>query len=70
MTYCCDMRRRFLIGLVAENKDAPQPKGLADFIVDWDRPVPIIGIKFCPFCGVEIDHRQQELRSIDPRNQT
>lgn len=55
MSFCCEMRRRFLISIVGEFLEAPKPKDLVDFL-DFDQKdqegKPIIRIKFCPFCGV------------------
>ena len=52
--YCCAMRAKFLLGIVAENKEAPHPPEMIDF-VDWDQKRAdarlVIRIKFCPFCG-------------------
>lgn len=52
--YCCKMREKFLIGIVADNRDLPTPTDAADFI-DFDSVTedkrPVIRIKFCPFCG-------------------
>lgn len=60
MSYCCQMREKFLIGIVAENLTLPIPIDAADCI-DWDadggirpetgKPRPVIRIRFCPFCG-------------------
>lgn len=56
-TWCCGMRRRFLIGLMMEFVKEPKPPELVNFL-DWDRKgptdKPVIKIKFCPFCGKEI----------------
>lgn len=55
MSYCCEMRARFLISIVHEFLEAPQPKDLVDFL-DFDQKdhegKPILRIKYCPFCGV------------------
>ena len=59
---CCEMRKRFIVAIVREDKLADQPKDLVDFIIDWEHTPPIIGIKFCPFCGKTIDHTD-ELRN-------
>lgn len=62
--YCCQMRARFLISIARENRDAPQPDNLCDFVLDWERkPKPLIGIKFCPFCGKPLQ-QDQILRDI------
>jgi len=61
--YCCGMRRKFLIAIVGERKDAPTPIDIVDFILDFDRPRPLVGIRFCPFCAKPIDHTET-LRDI------
>lgn len=63
--FCCQMRARFLIAIIREDPDAPRPTDLCDFILDWDRPKPVIAIRFCPFCAEPIDH-SQTLRDINP----
>ena len=54
VAYCCKMREKFLLGIVAERSDIPTPVDAADFI-DFDATLHggrlIIEIKFCPFCG-------------------
>lgn len=57
------MRARFIVQILAEDKSQPQPDNLCDFIIDWDKPVPVIAIKFCPFCGVKIDVSKEPLRT-------
>ncbi len=53
-TYCCPMRQKFLIGIVAEREDLPTPVDAADFM-DFDEKSeddrPVLRIRFCPFCG-------------------
>lgn len=52
--YCCPMREKFVLGIVAEALDVPTPVDAADFM-DFDEAAedgrPILRIKFCPFCG-------------------
>lgn len=57
MTFCCKMRERFLLGIVAERTDLPVPVEAVDFIdFGKTRPdgKPLMFIKFCPFCGKQI----------------
>ena len=53
-SYCCKMREKFLVGLVAERGDIQTPVEAVDF-VDFDAKSPdgkpVLRIKFCPFCG-------------------
>jgi hypothetical protein len=52
-SYCCKMREKFILGIVAE-RNVPCPSDAADFM-DFDQATPagkpILRIKFCPFCG-------------------
>ena len=54
--FCCQMRRKYLVGIVAENPEIPQPTEAVDFI-DFEAEHPegkiVMRIKFCPFCGKE-----------------
>lgn len=58
-TYCCSMRRYFLVGLVGTRANEEMPIEAADFIDVWE-PQMIVNIKFCPFCGANVDgeHRR------------
>lgn len=49
-TYCCAMRRHFLIGIIGTRRGEPAPIDLADYVVEWE-PKIVIRIKHCPFCG-------------------
>lgn len=55
-TYCCSMRRHFLVGIVGERSNEEAPIDVADFMISFDPP--IISIKYCPFCGKSIDNSQ------------
>lgn len=65
MTYCCKMRERYLVGIVAVDQRVPNPPDVADYI-DWDHKTmdgrAIIRIKYCPFCGQAI---QGPLRMLE-----
>lgn len=60
--FCCKMRERFLIGIIAENPAIEIGAEVADFI-DFDadggvhpetgKPRPVIRIAWCPFCGTK-----------------
>lgn len=52
--FCCPMRSKFILGIVAEHSDVPTPTDAVDFIdfdIKRDDGRPVIKIKFCPFCG-------------------
>lgn len=57
LTYCCTLRKKFLLGIIGEDPDVAMPIEAVDAI-DWDsrdsRGRPVIIIRYCPFCGVEI----------------
>lgn len=64
--FCCPMRKKFLVGIVAVDISVPDPLDLADFILDWGgegKPI-LIAMRFCPFCGK--DGKDQFLRYIPP----
>ena len=52
--FCCPMRAKYLLGIVAEDPALPTPTEAVDFI-DWDARRDdgklVAVIKFCPFCG-------------------
>lgn len=52
--YCCKMREKFMLGIVAEHPGVPVPTDAIDFL-DFETKTesgkPILRIKFCPFCG-------------------
>lgn len=56
--FCCPMRARFLLGIIAENEAAPEPIDVLDFY-DFDIRAadgrPVIRILFCPFCGKHLN---------------
>ena len=58
MKFCCKMREKFLIGIVAERTDLPTPVEAVDSI-DFEQKSQggrtIVRIKFCPFCGKAVD---------------
>ena len=58
LTWCCAMRERYLIGIVAENAERPTPADVVDFM-DFDNKAedgrPILRIRWCPFCGKRVD---------------
>ncbi len=54
MEYCCPMRLKYVIGIVAEDAKAPTPIDVIDY-QDFDNTAsdgrPVLRIKYCPFCG-------------------
>ncbi len=56
--FCCAMRRKFLVQIVGEDPSLPNPVDLVDFL-DFDicrvDRMPVIRIRFCPFCGKAAD---------------
>lgn len=52
-TFCCPMRRHFLVGIIGVREDEPAPVDVADFVIQWE-PKVLIRIKHCPFCGDEL----------------
>lgn len=55
-TFCCKMRAKFLIGIIADNPSMPIPTEAGEFM-DFDSKDalgrPIVRIRFCPFCGAK-----------------
>lgn len=52
--FCCRMRERYLVGIVAENaavKEPPEVLDFMDFDVKTEDGRPVLRIRFCPFCG-------------------
>mgnify|MGYP000739877205 CR=1 FL=1 len=60
-TYCCPMRRYFLVGIVGTRANEEMPIESADFIDVWE-PKMIVNIQLCRFCGQKVDgeHRRGE----------
>ena len=54
MKFCCKMRQRFLVGIIAEDASIPMPYAVQDF-VDYScqspEGKPVLKIRYCPFCG-------------------
>jgi hypothetical protein len=53
MPYCCEMRRHFLLGIVAELEEPP-PVDVVDFVVNFETEPTLIALRYCPFCGLRI----------------
>ncbi len=64
--YCCQMRRKFLVGIIAEDLRLPSPIDMVDCIVDFGPPV-VIRIRFCPFCGKAIDPNEPTRAAVTPK---
>jgi len=56
-SFCCTMREKYILGIVAEAPNIPTPPDVVDFI-DFDTLLPdgrqMLEIKYCPFCGVYV----------------
>lgn len=57
-SYCCKMRRHFLIGIVGSRVDEPVPVEAGEFIVDFNAKPLLLVTRFCPFCGSRLDGEQ------------
>jgi len=64
-TYCCVARRHFIVAIVGKTAREDPPE-VADFVLHWGPPSIVVGIRYCPFCGKEID-RTQTLRIINAK---
>lgn len=53
-SYCCPMRRHFVMGLIGVRAGEPAPVEASDFVVDFTAKPMILRIKFCPFCGARL----------------
>ena len=64
--YCCTMRGHFVLGIVAQRR-GPVPVDVVDFLDSFETDSPTISIKYCPFCGKQID-RTQTTRVVSPES--
>lgn len=62
-TYCCAMRARFLVGILAIDTNNPEPIDLADYVAEWT-PSIVVSIRYCPFCGRVLDRSQPTRRIV------
>lgn len=53
-TFCCQMRRKFIVAIVADDRSVPLPVEMADCVVQWE-PQIVIRAPYCSFCGKRID---------------
>lgn len=54
---CCKMRSRFLVGITGLNPEENDPIEIMDFVVEYcPEGKPVLGIKFCPFCGERVSY--------------
>jgi len=51
--YCCGMRKKFIVAVVATNPQVPEPVEVVDFIIDFEKNQ--LAIKFCPWCGSKLN---------------
>lgn len=53
--WCCKMRERFVLGIIAENPNVDIGADAVDCIdFGASKSKPVIKIRFCPFCGVAV----------------
>jgi len=52
-SYCCQLRRKFVVAIVADDESVFFPTDQVDAIVAWE-PRIVVRIAFCPFCGTKI----------------
>lgn len=51
--WCCAMRQKFLVQIVADDVSVEAPVDLVDFVTSWE-PTITICIRYCPFCGSQL----------------
>lgn len=54
-SFCCRLRERFLIGVIAENPKVVVRPDDVDWTLSTKGEPPVIRIAFCPFCGQAVD---------------
>lgn len=63
-TFCCKMRAKFVISIIAVDNHIPDPMDIADFL-DWDNKSPnghpIIYLAYCAFCGAKLPRTRSRL---------
>lgn len=64
--FCCSMRRKFLVAIVAEDPRVPTPIDAVDCIVSFGPPV-VFRARFCCFCGKPIDPNEPTRIAITPK---
>lgn len=63
--FCCVMRARFLVGIVAVDQEVVVPDtDLADHVIDWNPKQGgiLLGLSYCPFCGEKQDWNKAPMR--------
>ena len=54
--FCCEMREFFLFGILdRRSAEGKEPASLVNFVSGMNEHGPVIRIKFCPFCGKDIN---------------
>ncbi len=66
--YCCKMREKYVVSVVAVNQSLPDPVDIIDYI-DFDNKSPngkpIICLAFCPWCSTKLPRDRHRLFDID-----
>lgn len=56
--FCCEMRKKFLVGIIGVDVSVPLPTDAVDCVLDWgdpDKGKPLLlAIAYCPFCGKKL----------------
>lgn len=58
--FCCAWRRKFPIGIVFTDPDAPYPSDFQDKVENWlaGSNGMVIYVGWCPFCGTKLNAQQ------------
>lgn len=66
-THCCALREYFVVAVVGVTKNIA-PIEIGDYVTDFhnEHGRMTIGFKFCPWCGVKINHEVDPIRITTP----
>ena len=66
--YCCNMRARFVVSIVAINQAVPEPVDVIDFL-DYENKSPnghpVIYLAHCAFCGAKLPRERRRMIDLD-----